>query len=137
MNINAELAGKKIALMGGAGFIGHHLALKLKSIGAEPHVVDGLQVNHLGYYTTASSKNPHVELYISFLNQRLSLLRKSKIDMQILDLRDYHAVSKVINQIQPDAIVHLAAVAHANRSNKDPYSTFDHSIRTLENVLDS
>jgi nucleoside-diphosphate-sugar epimerase len=33
-------------------------------------------------------------------------------------------------------IVHLAAVAHANRSNKDPYSTFDHSLRTLENALD-
>ena len=33
-------------------------------------------------------------------------------------------------------IVHLAAVAHAGRSNKDPHSTFDHSLRTLENALD-
>ena len=33
-------------------------------------------------------------------------------------------------------IVHLAAVAHAGRSNKDPFSTFDHSLRTLENSLD-
>jgi nucleoside-diphosphate-sugar epimerase len=32
--------------------------------------------------------------------------------------------------------VQLAAVAHANRANKDPYSTFDHSFRTLENALD-
>ena len=32
--------------------------------------------------------------------------------------------------------MHLAAVAHANRSNKDPFSTFDHSMRTLENALD-
>ena len=30
----------------------------------------------------------------------------------------------------------LAAIAHANRANKDPYSTFDHSLRTLENALD-
>ena len=30
----------------------------------------------------------------------------------------------------------LAAIAHANRSNKDPFSTFDHSFRTLENALD-
>jgi nucleoside-diphosphate-sugar epimerase len=32
--------------------------------------------------------------------------------------------------------VHLAAVAHANQANKSPYSTFDHSLRTLENALD-
>ena len=28
-------------------------------------------------------------------------------------------------------------MAHANVSNKDPFSTFDHSFRTLENVLDA
>jgi nucleoside-diphosphate-sugar epimerase len=28
-------------------------------------------------------------------------------------------------------------VSHANRSNKDPHSTFDHSLRTLENALDN
>jgi nucleoside-diphosphate-sugar epimerase len=42
----------------------------------------------------------------------------------------------VLTQIKPEVIVHLAAVSHANRSNKDPYSTFDHSLRTLENALD-
>jgi nucleoside-diphosphate-sugar epimerase len=31
----------------------------------------------------------------------------------------------------------LVDVAHANRSNKDPLSTFDHSMPTLENALDS
>ena len=35
-----------------------------------------------------------------------------------------------------DIIIHLAAVSHANKSNKDPHSTFDHSLRTLENTLD-
>ena len=38
--------------------------------------------------------------------------------------------------IKPDIIIHLAAVSHANRSNKDPHTTFDHSLRTLENTLD-
>ena len=27
-------------------------------------------------------------------------------------------------------------MSHANKSNKDPLSTFDHSLRTLENTLD-
>ena len=34
-------------------------------------------------------------------------------------------------------VIQLAAVSHANKSNKDPYSTFDHSFRTLENALDA
>ena len=38
--------------------------------------------------------------------------------------------------IKPNIVIHLAAVSHSNRSNKDPYSTFDHSLRTLENALD-
>jgi len=42
----------------------------------------------------------------------------------------------VLTQIDPQVIIHLAAVSHAGRSNKDPFSTFDHSLRTLENALD-
>ena len=44
-------------------------------------------------------------------------------------------LSKLLNEIKPQVIIQLAAVSHANRSNKDPYSTFDHSFRTLENSL--
>lgn len=133
----SKLKGKKVALIGGAGFIGHNLALKLREVGAEPHVVDSLQVNHLGYYSSNYIENINAERYISFLNERLSLLRKEKIDLYINDVRDYHIISSVINAINPDYVVHLAAIAHANKSNKDPFSTFDHSMRTLENVLDS
>ena len=47
-----KLKGKRVAITGGAGFIGHNLALKLMKLGAEPHVIDGLQVNNIGYYTS-------------------------------------------------------------------------------------
>jgi len=136
MNSFEELRGKIVALMGGAGFIGHNLALELKKLGAEPHVVDGLQVNSLGYYTSGYDSNPMSELYISFINERLRLLREAGVGLHVIDIRDYHIVSRTINNIQPDVVIHLAAVAHADRSNKDPFSTFDHSLRTLENVLD-
>ena len=132
-----KLKGKRVAIIGGAGFIGHNMALALKERGAEPHVVDGLQVNHLGFYSSAYDKNPHSELYINILNERLHLLRSNRVPLHIIDARDYNAVCKTLNAIEPDVVVHLAAVAHANRSNKDPFSTFDHSMRTLENVLDA
>lgn len=133
----SEIRGKKIILTGGAGFIGHNLAIELKKLGAEPHVIDGLQVNHIGFHTSNYINGPNADLYIAYLNDRLRLLRDRGIHLHIFDLRDYHAISKTFSNIQPDIVVHLAAVAHANRSNKDPYSTFDHSFRTLENVLDA
>ena len=132
-----KIENKRVAIIGGAGFIGHNLALKLAELGAEPHVVDGLQVNNLGYYSSGYSNNPSAERYINFINERLSLLRAANVGLHVIDARDYHIVTRTISSIQPDVVVHLAAVAHANRSNKDPFSTFDHSLRTLENVLDA
>lgn len=136
-DIQSAVRGRRIALVGGAGFIGHNLALALRALGAEPHVIDGLQVNSLGYYSTGYSRDPNAERYIAFINERLQLLRQSGVELHIFDVRDYHLTARTLSGIEPDAVVHLAAVAHANRSNKDPYSTFDHSLRTLENVLDT
>ena len=130
------LKNKKIAIVGGAGFIGHNLALKLNEIGSKPFLIDSLQVNSLGYYTSGYMHNSNSERYIGFINERLELIRNSMIPINITDARDYHLLTKEIENINPDVIIHLAAVSHANRSNKDPYSTFDHSLRTLENVLD-
>ena len=83
------------------------------------------------------NENPSAELYIGFINERLRLLREAKVNLHVIDIRDYHLVSHTLTNIKPDVVIHLAAIAHANRSNKDPYSTFDHSFRTLENVLDA
>ncbi|MEX2643699.1 MAG: NAD(P)-dependent oxidoreductase, partial [Acetobacterales bacterium] len=64
-------------------------------------------------------------------------LRAAGIPLLVQDARDYHGLSHLLGKVNPQVIIHLAAVAHANRSNKDPYSTFDHSLRTLENALDA
>lgn len=130
------LAGKRIALIGGAGFIGHNFALQLARLGAEPHVIDGLQVNNMGAFTNGIGHNPNRDLYIALITERLDLLRKHRIPLHVLDARDYPLLSRCIDDIKPHVVVQLAAIAHANRANKDPYSTFDHSMRTLENALD-
>ena len=135
-NLNSKLKNKNITIIGGAGFIGHNLSLKLKDLNANVTIIDSLQVNNLGYYTTNYITNPNSERYIAFINERLSLIRKTSIPLHIIDARDYHLLSKVLSATDPDVIIHLAAVSHANRSNKDPFSTFDHSLRTLENALD-
>lgn len=130
-----ELRGRKIALIGGAGFIGHNLALVLAKMGADVHVIDGLQVNNLGAFSNSHDDRNKV-LYLHMINERLRLFREAEIPLHVLDARDYHALSRCLNEVKPQILVQLAAIAHANRSNKDPYSTFDHSFRTLENALD-
>ena len=127
---------KRILLIGGAGFIGHHLALALKDNGYEVLVVDGLEVNNLVSLQDSRASFANRDFYIRILEERLSLLRAASIPIHIEDARDYLRLSRVVNDFQPDAVFLLAAVAHASRANKDPYSTFDHSFRTLENTLD-
>lgn len=131
-----DLANRRVALIGGAGFIGHNMALALKERGAEVEVIDGLEVNHLVYHAALPSSERNRDLYIKILLERLKLLEDAGIPLRRQDARDYHGLSRQLGEFLPDTIVHLAAVAHANRSNKDPFSTFDHSMRTLENALD-
>jgi nucleoside-diphosphate-sugar epimerase len=131
------LLGRRVALIGGAGFIGHNLALQLAERGAQVEVIDSLQVNNLLAFSAKMPDLHNRELYLRIIQQRLELLHEASIRLHIADARDYHALGQLLNhQIRPQVIIHLAAVAHAGRSNKDPYSTFDHSLRTLENALD-
>ncbi|MBI5034930.1 MAG: NAD(P)-dependent oxidoreductase [Chloroflexi bacterium] len=134
--MNFDFKGKRIALIGGAGFIGHNLALALSRDGAHVEIIDGLQVNNLLAFASARADVPDRDLYLAIINQRLELLRQAGISLNIQDARDYHALTHILVRIQPQVIIHLAAVSHAGKSNKDPYSTFDHSLRTLENALD-
>ena len=127
----------KITLIGGGGFIGHNLALSLHKLGAQVDIIDSLQVNNLYAFGKASPELLHRDLYLKIINQRLDMLRNANISLHLQDARDYHALSRILTDIAPDVVIHLAAVSHANKSNKDPYSTFDHSLRTLENALDN
>lgn len=130
------LDGLRVTIIGGAGFIGHHLATSLASKGVDVEVLDSLQVNNLLSIAADHEVAERRDLYLRFVNQRLDLMRDAGVRLHPLDARDYHTLSRVVGAFEPHVIVHLAAVAHAGRSNKDPFSTFDHSLRTLENALD-
>ena len=68
---------KKILLVGGCGFIGHNLALKLKKNKNEVLISDNLGVNNL-----KSPKDPAIKnqkMYEAILNERLTLLKNNSI----------------------------------------------------------
>lgn len=128
---------KKICIIGGAGFIGHNLAVHLKNKGHEVVCIDNLLVNNLISVIGNDDGLKFKNLNKKIINSRLELLELNEIELKIADARDYHLTSRLISELKPEIIIHLAAVSHANRSNKDPFNTFDHSFRTLENVLDA
>ena len=106
---------KRICIVGGAGFIGHNIALQLRKVGHEVTCVDNLMINNL-----ISVIGDHDDLKFRSLNKkiidsRLDLLYENDIELKILDARDYHATSKIITEVKPDIIIHLAAVSHSNR----------------------
>ena len=128
---------KKILIIGGAGFIGHNLAIFLKKKKLDVTIVDGLNINNLDYLKKKYKEFSNPSLTKKILLNRLKLLKKSKIKFFKIDARNYNSLSRIINRSKAEIVIHLAAVSHANKSNKDPFNTFDHSFRTLENSLDN
>lgn len=127
---------KKISIIGGAGFIGHNLALRLVDLDFEVSIIDNLEINNLGSIENNINNLPYPYLSKKILDERINLLDKQKVKIYKTDARDHKEIVNILGKIKPQIIVHLAAVSHANRSNKDPHTTFDNSVRTLENVLD-
>ena len=88
---------KKIALIGGAGFIGHNLAIALKKAGHETFIVDNLSVNNMLSFTSSEIKNR--KLYWSILNERMDLLHSNGIEVNVEDARDYNSLTRVLDLI--------------------------------------
>lgn len=130
------LHNKSVALVGGAGFVGHHLALRLATLGARPHVIDNLEVNNLGAFPE-SADNTGPSLHRMIIQARLDMLRTAGVPLQVVDARNGKNLLKALEAAEPECIVHLAGVAHANRADNDPAHACDHISRTLENSLEA
>ena len=115
----------KVLIIGGSGFIGHNLAITLQKE-FNVSVIDSFYVNNVKSFKNKISNNQN-RFYIKILKERIRLLRENKIKIYNQDARNYKKISTLVDKINPNYIFHLAAVAHANVSNKNPFSTFDNS----------
>ena len=102
---------KKIAVTGGAGFIGSNLVERLLSKGHEVVVVDDLSTG---------------------LKSNLNL---NKITFHELSLTNREGLAKALNGV--DAIVHLGARGSVPRSLKNPIATHDVNATGTLNVLEA
>ncbi len=135
--MRARLAGEKIALIGGAGFIGHNLAIGLRQYGADVLVVDNLMQNNMIANVSDPAIDPfRRELNHSFLVQRFDLMREAGVKMKSADARSMLDVLDSLVPFQPTKIVHLSAISSAVEARKVPGHCFDLQLITLRNVLE-
>lgn len=128
---------KKILLVGGAGFIGHNLAVFLKKKGFSILIIDNLKVNNIEFVKKKIKDIKKRKLYLSFINERLRLIKKNKIQLKKYDAKNKNKIQKIVENYNPDVLIHLAAVSHDGKSNKNPELAFKNSFNTLFNSLES
>ncbi len=125
-----------VTLVGGAGFIGHSLAIKLRSEGHEVQVIDNLMWNNLSDNVMADIDGFKRELYHGFLMQRFDLIRLNEIRCDNVDARNPVDLTNALSVFKPDCIVHLSAISSALRARENPGLCFDLQLITLRNVLE-
>ncbi len=132
-----ELRGTRILLIGGAGFIGHNLALELARMGAEVAIADNLMVNSLIENSFEGARDAiQRQAYQHFLLSRFELLREAGVTLINCDARLLADLGRVFEDVRPTKVVHLAAIASAVEAKKEPGLTFDLQLITLRNVLE-
>lgn len=132
-----RLAGERVMLIGGAGFIGHNLALRLREASVETMVVDNLMVNSLiDNVFVAKQEGAQRRLYQNFLLDRFTLMRDAGVELRNADARNMADLSRAFDEFQPTKAVHLSAIASAVEARKDPGLCFDLQLITLRNVVE-
>lgn len=109
--------GKKVLITGNTGFKGSWLSIWLHKLGAEVH---GISVD------IPTEPSNFKELNLEF-----------SINHTFLDIREFNAISELINAVKPDFIFHLAAQSIVSTSYKDPIKTIGTNILGTSHVLES
>lgn len=102
----------RVAITGGAGFIGGHAARTLSEAGHTVLVLDDLSTGR------AENLPPGVAL-------------------RRLDVRDTAALAETLTVFHPEAVLHLAAIASVERSIADPLGTFAVNLGGTASTLEA
>lgn len=109
---------KTVVVTGHTGFKGAWLSLYLSEMGAHVH---GLALDPVGKRNLYEELNLPVRLAGDFRT----------------DIRDYQEVCKVVEELQPEVILHLAAQAIVSEGFKSPLSTIETNVMGTANLLES
>lgn len=108
----------KYLITGGCGFVGTNLAKKIMDKGGDLIILDNL-------YRYGSQMN------LNWLKEN------GNFNFYHLDVRDYNSLSKIVKDIKPDVIFHLAGQVAMTTSIDNPYMDFEINIKGSINLLES
>ena len=78
-----EIKNLNVMIVGGAGFIGHNIAIHLNKLGAKVSIIDSFQVNNLISIVGNQDNIPFPELSQLIINERIKILNENKIQMRV------------------------------------------------------
>ena len=110
-------SGKKVLITGHTGFKGSWMCILLRMMGAK---VSG--------YALDPPTNPSL-----FNDAKVNKL----VDSHIGDVRDLTHLVKVINKVQPEIVIHMAAQPLVRDSYKSPIETYDVNVIGTINLLEA
>jgi UDP-glucose 4-epimerase len=108
----------RIAVTGGAGFIGSHTVVALANAGHHPIVIDDFR-----------NSNP-------FIIGRLETLCKGKISFHEADCNDPDKMAGIFEKEQPEGIIHFAAYKAVGESVRKPLMYYRNNVGSLLTVLE-
>lgn len=103
----------RVLVTGATGFIGGHLVPRL--------VERGYEVYSLERYVTG----------------RYVLGQRREVKTVFGDLKEYFAVKRIVHEVQPDAVIHLAAVSPVAYSYDHPHEVIETNLLGTVNLAES
>jgi len=68
-----------------------------------------------------------------FLEEKMN----DKVNVTRADIGDYSAIERIVNEYEPELVIHLGAQAIVSRANRSPLATFETNIKGTWNVLEA
>ncbi|NQU35408.1 MAG: NAD-dependent epimerase/dehydratase family protein [Bacteroidetes bacterium] len=115
----------KILITGGLGFIGHNISVALKDAGFEVVIVDNY------------SHNINQPWHKVIINQRLDIIKKVGIPVFTADTSEEFQIENIVLEINPDKIIHTAAIPDARLSNLNPSAGFNQNLLATKFLLET
>src|SRR5579859_8108191 len=114
--LDLDWRGKKVLITGASGFKGAYLCAAAVELGARVYAMCRNHINPTSAFALLG-----LETAVTTVNA---------------DITDRQAVYDMINTIEPDLIIHLAAKALVRVGLRDPYRTLDVNIMGTLNLIE-
>lgn len=114
-DFNNHFKNKKVLITGNTGFKGAWLSIYLHYLGAEIYGISRKDSSNDNMYNTCKLHEITTQYFA--------------------DIADYDSISKVVNEIKPDIVFHLAAQAITLLGYEDPITTFNVNGMGTANIL--